>query len=87
MESYKNITGKWEFNATEKAFIDFCINHNYEIIECKQFISKTKWHFKISDDVIEKWETYNDNIKFDKKPLEKSISLRIEIEKLQKQLS
>ena len=35
MESYKNISGKWEFSKKEKAFIDYCEQNSYAIIECK----------------------------------------------------
>ena len=83
MEQYKGITAKWEFSVKEKAFIDYCIKHNYEITECKQFNSKTKWKFKIHNSIIDTWETVNDSYKLDEEQLDKSIELILKIKKIE----
>ena len=83
MEEYKGIQSKWEFSKKEKAFIDYCIKNNYEIIECKQYQSKTKWTFKITDNIADTWETVNDSYELDEKQLNRSIELTLKIKEIE----
>ena len=83
MEQYKGITAKWEFSKKEKAFIDYCIKHNYEITECKQYQSKTKWKFKINNSIVDTWETMNDGFELDEKQLNRSIELTLKIKEIE----
>jgi len=86
MEIYKGIKGKWEFCEKEKAFINYCEACNYDILECKQYVSKTMWKFKITDNIIESYETLNDDEKFDKNRLGCYIEQRIGLEELRNQI-
>ena len=83
MEQYKGIQAKWEFSNKEKAFIDYCIKNNYEIIECKQYQSKTKWKFKINNSIIDTWETVNDGYELNEKLLNSSIELTLKIKEIE----
>lgn len=85
MENYKGVESKWEFNKTEKGFINCCIKSGYEIVECKQYISKTKWKVRIGDAVIP-WETLNNGIKFAEKPFQKNIEMSIKLAELKRSL-
>ena len=83
MEQYKGIQAKWEFSNKEKAFIDYCIKHNYEITECKQYQSKTKWKFKINNSIVNTWETVNDGYELNEKLLNSSIELTLKIKEIE----
>jgi hypothetical protein len=86
MEQYKGVQAKWEFSDKEKAFIDYCIKHNHEITECKQYTSKTKWKFKINNGLVDTWETVNDGYKLDEKQLSRSIELTMKIGEIEKEV-
>ena len=45
-------------------------------------MSKTKWKFRITDTVIESWETVNDESEFDKNQIDKYIKIRLDLIKI-----
>lgn len=56
---YKGYEFKWELSKNDKAFIDHLIDNNFVILDCKQYMSKTKFTLQ-KEDVIFKYETYSE---------------------------